>query len=139
MLSACNNNSEYNDSESQYEPSQAEKYATIESTRKYIENTTWTYTERGANFWYKLEFKNGKVYEYMSFPAKGEWGEPYKIFTSYEIEERRFSDTGEKFIAVSFYEEGESHSYCSLAPKQGSFKILFDQYDNMKPTDYVWD
>lgn len=93
-------------SEKEYENMEIEwqvKCSTVEKVKGLIENTTWTYTqpiEKGDKFdqWCKLEFKGGKLYYYEVSPSEGEWGEP-KI-CDYTIEERRYSNTGEKYIGV---------------------------------------
>ena len=79
------------------------KCSTIENVRELIENTTWTFTkpireDDKFNHWCRLVFKNGKLYYYEVSPSKGEWGEPN--ICDYTIEERRYSNTGKKYIAV---------------------------------------
>lgn len=111
------------------------KYSTIESTRKYIENTTWIYT-KPCDMCIKWEFKNGKVYEYTSFPFGGSWGDCKEY--SYQFEERKYGITGEKiYIAVMFYDDN-GYALRQLAPENGAFQWFFsDVLTYMKPVGLV--
>lgn len=80
----------------------AQKCSTIEGVSQLLENTTWTYTQPidddKFGYWCRLVFKNGKLYYYEVFPSNGEWGEPN--ICDYSIEERRYSNTGERYIGI---------------------------------------
>lgn len=76
---------------------------TVEGVRQYIEGTVWTYTrtiEKGdaLDVWVKMEFKGGKLYFYKVYPSEGTWGKPYEV--DYTVEERRYSNTGNRYIGV---------------------------------------
>ena len=102
--------------------SREKMYSTIESARKYIENTTWIYT-KPCDMCIKWEFKNGKVYEYTSFPFGGSWGDCKEY--SYQFEERKYGITGEKrYIAVMFYDDN-GYALRQLAPENGAFQCFF--------------
>ena len=81
----------------------AQKWKTTEETRSNLEGTIWTYTssiekDDMFNKWCKLEFKNGKLYYYEVSPSDGDWGKPQVC--DYTVEERRYSNTGERYIGV---------------------------------------
>lgn len=149
LLCACNNNTGNNGYDTQADYGQSkpapkaeltpkEKFATIESTKKYIENTVWTYTKPGQlETWKKLEFKNGKAYEYLTYPSSGSWGEVREVL-SYKLKEERYSDTGEKYIAIILYENGKDYSNRKLDPASGAY-IWFTSQILMNPCDYEWD
>ena len=83
------------------------KWQDADSIRKYINGTVWTYTETlvdGDGYWYKLEFKNNKVYYYEVSPSKGSWGRP--SVSSYKIEDKRYINTGEKYTCISWWVGG---------------------------------
>ena len=83
------------------------KWQDADSIRKYINGTVWTYTETlvdGDRYWYKLEFKNNKVYYYEVSPSKGSWGRP--SVSSYKIEDKRYINTGEKYTCISWWVGG---------------------------------
>jgi hypothetical protein len=81
----------------------AQKCSTIEGVSQLLEGSVWTYTDYIGeddkfNVWCKLEFKNDKLYYYEVSPSEGEWGEPQVC--DYSIEERRYSNTGNKYIGI---------------------------------------
>lgn len=82
-----------------------EMYSSIDSVSKNIDSTFWTFTEDlstvdGVDRWYRLHFKDGKLYFYEVSPSEGNWGEP--LVTNYKIEERRYSNNGEKFVCITW-------------------------------------
>ena len=79
------------------------KWQDADSIRKYINGTVWTFTqvlEDGVGQWYKLEFKNNKVYCYEVKPSDGKWGRP-KV-CKYKIEEKYYINTGGKYTCISW-------------------------------------
>lgn len=83
------------------------KWQDADSIRKYINGTVWTFTqvlEDGVGQWYKLEFKNNKVYCYEVKPSDGKWGRP-KV-CAYKIEEKYYINTGGKYICISWWLPG---------------------------------
>ncbi|MBR3389285.1 MAG: hypothetical protein IKH14_08430 [Prevotella sp.] len=116
----------------------AQKCSTIEGVSQLLEGSVWTYTDYIGeddkfNVWCKLEFKNDKLYYYEVSPSEGEWGEPQVC--DYSIEERRYSNTGNKYIGIfwesllmkySFVPSEKSISY------QGRNGYVFGAYLTMK-------
>lgn len=118
------------------EPSREEKFSTIESTSRYINNTVWTHTLVGSGVWMKFVFSDGRVAVYSAFPRNGEWGEP-QIY-SYEIDEGRYSDTGERYVSVTI-NPGDMGALI-LIPKTGAVSYLrggIAYY--VEPKDYQWE
>ena len=81
----------------------AMKWNDIGKVKSNLNGTIWTYTSSIGeddmfNMWCKLEFKNDKLYYYEVSPSEGEWGEPQVC--DYSIEERRYSNTGNKYIGI---------------------------------------
>lgn len=81
-------------------------FTTIEGVRQGIEETIWTYTkvigeDDNFNLWCRLEFHDGKLYYQEVSPSEGEWGEPQ--ICDYTVSEERYSNTGERFIAVHWH------------------------------------
>jgi len=103
----------------------AQKCSTIEGVSQLLEGSVWTYTDYIGeddkfNVWCKLEFKNNKLYYYEVNPSKGEWGEPQVC--DYTIEERRYSNTGTRYIGV-FWEGFPMMKYVFVpAEKSISYK-----------------
>lgn len=75
---------------------------TIEDVRNNLNGTIWHYTENLDNSdigcWIKVEFNNGRYTSYYALPSEGKWTQD-KTGT-YEIQEGRYSNTGERFIVV---------------------------------------
>lgn len=139
---SCNNSggkSSFSNEETKEEVkelTQEEKYATVESTREYLENTTWTYTEPG-DMWIRLVFKNGKVYYYSAYPSKGDWGEGSEY--CYRITEERYADTGKRYVSVEIVKDmNDENCYIALAPESGVF-LWWGAQVLMEPKDYQWD
>lgn len=79
------------------------KWNSVDKVKQSIENSSWTYhgyIEKGDNYdrWCRLKFKNGKLYFYEVSPSEGEWGSPE--ICDYVVEERRYSNTGGKYICI---------------------------------------
>lgn len=72
----------------------------IDEMRKAIDNTTWTYTETGNLFWYKLVFKGSKIRIYSAMPSDGQW--KFDEECLYTLEEGRYFDDGRRYIAAVF-------------------------------------
>ena len=72
----------------------------IDGMRNAINNTTWTYTETGSLFWYKLVFIGSKVKIYSAMPSDGQW--KFDEECSYTLEEGRYFDDGRRYIAAVF-------------------------------------
>lgn len=114
-------------------------FATVDDVQRNIEGTIWTYTEVGSKLWFKLVFRNGMADFYCSFPAKGEWGEPSASYC-YTIEEHRYSNTGERYVAVDMKRDYSDEHWCyQLIPENGQASFGFGNPFIMNPTDYVWD
>lgn len=97
-----------------------EMYSSVDSVSKNINSTFWTFTEDlstvdGVDYWYRLHFKDGKLYFYEVSPSEGNWGEP--LVTNYEIEERRYSNNGEKYVCVTW--NGSPGFSYTLVPLNG--------------------
>ena len=111
--------------ENKEEEEYAQKCSTIEGVSQLLEGSVWTYTDYIGeddkfNVWCKLEFKNNKLYYYEVNPSKGEWGEPQVC--DYTIEERRYSNTGTRYIGV-FWEGFPMMKYVFVpAEKSISYK-----------------
>lgn len=107
-------------------------FTTVEGVKSGIEGTVWTYTEPATYsnpFWYKLEFKDGNAYRYVTTPSKGNWGEP-DIY-SYSIEESRYFDTGKKYVGVKF-------SMDTFVPSTRVYNHIIAGQLKMKKGDYIW-
>lgn len=79
---------------------------TIQDAKQLIEGTVWEHTvntdESELGYWVKVEFANGRYKTFYMNPSDEDWtngGEGV-----YEIKDGKFSNTGEKYIAV--YWEG---------------------------------
>ena len=99
-LASCGGN---NQSQQASDQEWAMKWNDIGKVKSNLNGTIWTYTSSIGeddmfNMWCKLEFKNDKLYYYEVSPSKGEWGEPQVC--DYSIEERRYSNTGNKYIGI---------------------------------------
>lgn len=109
-----------------------EKWKTIDGVEQNIDGTTWQYIlplDSGQKHWYKLEFKNNRVYAYSARPSDGTWGEPYVY--DYTVKEDRYADTGEKFVYVEWrhdYNVGYNFHYMiyQFVPSVGLYSLLTD-------------
>lgn len=131
---------------------------TIEEIKELIDGTTWHYTENTSNsqigFWIKVEFKDGYYTNYYASPSDGKW--TLKGQGVYKIEEGRFSNSGEKYIAVK-WEGGGYNGWpskfalipanCQLAVTSAvpsldrlnnPYKIEEPSYGIMEFGDYSW-
>ena len=111
-----------------------QKCSSVESVSKMLEGSVWTYTKNiddddMFNVWCKLVFTKGKLYYYQVIPSEGSWGEPQVC--DYTIEERRYNNTGARYIGVfwsssltkyAFIPSEKSISY------QGSSGYIFGGY-----------
>lgn len=70
----------------------------LNEMRNAIDNTVWTHTKAGDLFWFKLEFKGGKVKIYRAFPSDGKW--TFEEECPFTLEEGRFIDDGKRYIAA---------------------------------------
>ena len=79
---------------------------TIEEARELIDGTVWHYTKNTSDpddqigFWMKVEFHGDTYTHYRADPSDGEWEKVRE--GTYEIVEERYSNTGEKYIAVKW-------------------------------------
>lgn len=141
-MASCNNSNvsgPVEDSDSVEEIAVQKSFATVDDVQRNIEGTIWTYTEVGSKLWFKLVFRNGMADFYCSFPAKGEWGEPSASYC-YTIEEHRYSNTGERYVAVDMKRDYSDEHWCyQLIPENGQASFGFGNPFIMNPTDYVWD
>ena len=135
-LVSCNSSTTQSDKETLVqEPTQEELFSTESGVKNNIENTIWTYTERGE-IWRRIEFRNGKAYLSTAFPASGKWGEQ-EVY-NYSIAERRYSDTGKRCIVVEMREPGEEFSFRKLVPATGQCNWSRETF-TMDLGDYFWD
>ena len=83
---------------------------TIQDARLLIEGTVWEHTvntdESELGYWLKVEFANGRYKSFYMLPSDDGW--TYGGEGSYEITEGKFSNTGERYIAVHW--EGKGYS-----------------------------
>ncbi|MBR1934157.1 MAG: zinc ribbon domain-containing protein [Prevotella sp.] len=84
----------------------ATTFTTVDDVRRNIEGTVWTYTEiigddDSYDRWCRLRFDEGRLLFYEVSPSKGEWGEPHVC--DYEVEEARYSNTGERYIRICWH------------------------------------
>ena len=112
------------------------KCSTIEGVREFIQNEVWTYTdpiEEGEKFnmWCRIVFKDGKVYYYQVSPSKGEWGEPH--ICDYTIEEGRYSNTGEKYVAIRWKASWGNYSF---VPETGALYCALGRQIYSCQTDF---
>ena len=79
---------------------------TIEEARELIDGTVWHYTKNTSDpddqigFWMKVEFHGDTYTHYRADPSDGKWEKVRE--GTYEIVEERYSNTGEKYIAVKW-------------------------------------
>lgn len=67
---------------------------------------TWVSTPRG-DIWNRIVMKADKTYDlYSSMPSSGSWGDSPDYTGTYTIEERRYSDTGKKYVQVFLKDSG---------------------------------
>lgn len=129
---------------------------TIEEASKLIDGTTWHYTENLSSskigFWVKVSFNNGQATSYYANPSDGQWTKS-KESANYQIEEGRYSNTGERYIAVKWKGQGYMGLPCNYAlildsfqlavqnalPDLDTFKMLPPDYGIMEFGDYEWD
>lgn len=119
-LVACSNEKAIDYSDQKEEQLYLEMYSSIDSVSKNIDSTFQTFTEDlstvdGVDRWYRLNFKDGKLYFYEVSPSEGNWGEP--LVTNYKIEERRYSNNGEKFVCITW--NGSLGFSYTLVPSNG--------------------
>lgn len=76
----------------------------VQEIQDLINGTTWHYTENlntsQIGCWLKVTFKNGKYITYYAQPSDGKWTEGGS--GNYEVTEGRYSNTGQKYYAVSW-------------------------------------
>jgi len=80
--------------------------SSADDAKKYIDGKTFIATPSGK-LWYKVTFSNGSYTFWTSIPTAGGWGNP-EFQGSYNIKEKRFSDTGKKFYYVTFSDDDYS-------------------------------
>lgn len=113
-------------------------FNTADQIRNNINGTIWTHTEplSGNNqFWYRLNFKNGKVYFNRTYPRNGKWESENESSYNYTIEEDRYTDTGEKYNYINF-------GQFRFIPNTRTLIIYYPsgaEYYKMKMNDYNWD
>lgn len=86
------------------------KVTSADDLRKRIVGTVWTCMPQGAEFWYRLRFKdnNTMTLQYTNSMLR-RWG--YDKDWAYEIREGKSWDTGENTISAQIYRmEDVSHS-----------------------------
>lgn len=89
-------------------------FSTVEKARQNIEGTIWTYTkvigeDDTFNLWCRLVFRDGKLLYQAVSPSRGDWGEP--TVCDYTIDEERYSNTGERFIAIHWHTSLMGYSF----------------------------
>lgn len=130
---------------------------TIGEAKKLLPGTTWHYTENTSvskiGFWVKVEFLDSICISYYAEPQDGKWTKSKE--TTYTIEEGRFSNTGEKYIAVRWEAGGYKGLPCKYAivlnnhqfavtsalPPLGGYSYSRPEpdYGEMEFGDYSWD
>ena len=96
-----------------------QQYSTIDKVKHNIEGTVWTYTEpttKEIAVWFRVEFKEGKVYVNEVDASQGDWGKAREY--EYTVEERRYSNTGNRYICVVF---GDAWKHYMLVPQDRTF------------------
>lgn len=129
--------------------------ARLENARELIDGTTWHYTENLSSskigFWVKVSFNNGQATSYYANPSDGKWTKS-KENVNYQIEEGRYSNTGERYIAVKWKGQDNMGLPCNYAlilgsfqlavqsalPDLDTFKMLSPDYGTMEFGDYEW-
>lgn len=98
------------------------RFESVDSTKVYINGTIWTYTQPNdklLNQWVRITFKDGKAYYQEASPEDGKWPEP-QIY-DFQIEERRYSNNGKKFIGVCWKNDAETDVF-TFIPSTHQFK-----------------
>lgn len=117
----------------------AQQWNSIEKVKTNLNGTIWTYTASIGendmfNMWCRLEFKNDKLYYCEVSPSEGDWGNPQVC--DYTIEEKRYSNTGERYVGV-FWEGSLMMKYVFVPSErsisyQGRNGYVFGAYLQMK-------
>lgn len=128
--------------------------SSIEEVETLLNGTAWHYTENlntsNIGFWVKVEFSNGQFNSYYAEPSDGKWTSGGS--GNYSIEEGRFSNSGEKYIAViweakgykglpfkyAFIPNNLQFSVQSMLPSLSTFRLLEPDYGIMEFGDYSW-
>lgn len=111
-----------------------EDYNTVAKTRSLLDGSIWHFAspigEKDMfNKWCKLVFRDGKLYYYEVSPSEGDWGEP--TVCDYTIEEKRYSDTGERFISVNWHAFLMDYSFVPKTKAiyyEGKYKFVFGTF-----------
>ncbi len=105
---------------------QIKEAQSCEEASRLIDGTTWHYTENlstsNIGGWVKVSFKNGHYTTYHARPADGKWTKGGEGI--YHITEGRYSNTGEKYISVSW--EGDMSIEFLTVPCQ--FTLTLDNF-----------
>jgi flagellar biosynthesis GTPase FlhF len=73
--------------------------STVAEAGNYIKGKTFITTPTGQ-LWYKVTFSGNSFTLWGAYPADGKWDHVIDTGKSYEVEERRYSDTGQRFFSV---------------------------------------
>ena len=89
--------------------------SSVEEAKNYVNGKTFTATLTGGmmGLWHKVSFSNGSFSLWSTYPSSGAWGSPTK--GTYSVEERRYSDTGQRYYLLRMTPEGENSPFGCLA------------------------
>lgn len=104
MLCGCGNSQNQSASIEKSIPAKISEATSVAEACNLLNGTTWHYTENLSTSeigcWLKVSFNNGQYVSYYAMPSDGKWTEGGR--GEYEISEGRYSNTGEKYIAVNW-------------------------------------
>lgn len=147
-------------SEMQRRKSKLEAVTTTEEARNLLDGTVWHYTKNLSDpdehigLWFKVEFHGNTYTHYRAKPSDGAWTKDKE--GTYEITEGRYSNSGEKYIAVK-WDGGSAYGWPShFALTFGNFQLAVTSavpsldsrsrysgpqiyYGQMEFGDYEWD
>lgn len=119
---------------------------TVDEVERLLDGTTWHYTENLSHSeiqgWCKVSFNNGLYTTYYAKPSDGKWTKGGE--GKYEVYEGRYSNTGEKYIAVSW--EGKMQVDWLVLPCE--FTLTMDNFqlvigssfsDSLRRLNNMWD
>ena len=107
-------------------PEKLKEAKSIQEVEQLIDGTTWHFTENLSiseiKGWCKVSFNNGQYTTYYAKPSDGKWTEGGH--GRYVVSEGRYSNTGEKYIAVSW----EGDMQVDWLPLPCEFTLTMDNF-----------
>jgi hypothetical protein len=116
--------------------------SSVEEANNYVNGKTFTATPAGGldGLWHKVSFSNGSFSLWSTYPSSGKWGSP-AFKGKYHFEEKRYSDTGQRYFLLRFTPEGDNGPLGCLAfnVKETSFMSCDDGAKAVEGDKNPWD